>query len=896
MRSLLQLTSFVFILLILITSSHAGTTGKLVGNITDATTGEGLPGVNVIVENTTFGAATDLDGNYIIIGIPPGKYTIVASYISYRDMRVTDVEINIDKTRHVDIELQQAALELDEEIVIVAERPLFKKDLTSTESSVGKDVIETLPVENLDDVVNLQAGVVEGHFRGGRIGEVMYMVNGIPINDVYSGEAAINVENNAIQELNVISGTFNAEYGQAMSGVVNVVTKDGPAKYEMSLSTYGGSYLTSHDNIFWNPDITPVYNLQGTLGGPVPLLGNKLSFFASGRYNYDTGFIYAKDVFAPTDHSPDFNLVEVPEERDFMAKGRMYQFSEETAAQLIKDADEVAMNDSKQYSGNLKITFKPINTDKINYEVMYQNRDWHEYDHQFRLNPDGSYNFKQWSAINTLSWNHIFSANTFMDAAVNYLYTDFKQYVYDDLFDSRYVVKEWLQDAGENAFATGGQQMWHFMRNTRTLLAKIDMTSQVTFNHLFKLGLEMKQHRLWMHEFEVIPQTESRIAPITSFQNNKYKHHPIELAAYLQDKMEYEDLVINAGVRFDYFDPDGEIPNNFENPDGPDRDKAEISYKISPRLGIAYPISATGAIHVSYGHFFQAPNFLYLYTNPEFDIDPLQSSVSDPPQSTKNIIGNANLKPQQTTIYELGIQQQIGDLYGISLTVFFKDLRNLIGTKIYYTQEGFQYARYFNRDYGFIRGTTLDFEKRYSQGFALNLDYTYQIAKGNASDPNTAFLDEQAGKQTVTQFVPLNWDRRHQINGALRLGNPNNFVVSVIGRYGTGMPYNPSQRINQPDIENGGRKPDLINVDLYLIKKLMWRDLSYSVFVKIYNLFDRLNEQDVFGDTGRATYTTEPLYAGGERPRGLNTLDDYFVRPNYYSAPRSVLIGLEIGL
>ncbi|HES58935.1 MAG TPA: TonB-dependent receptor, partial [Caldithrix sp.] len=717
-----------------------------------------------------------------------------------------------------------------------------------------------------------------------------------PMNDVYSGQAAINVETNAIQELNVISGTFNAEYGQAMSGVVNVVTKDGPSNYELSLSTYGGSYFTSNENIFWNPDITPVYNLQGTLGGPVPFLGNKVSFFASGRYNYDTGFIYAKDVFAPSDHSPDFNLVEIPEERDFMAHGNIYQFTEETAAQLINDADEVAMNDSKQYSGNLKVTFKPINTDKINYEVMYQNRNWHEYEHQFRLNPDGSYQYKQWSAINTLSWNHVFSATTFMDAAVNYLYTDFKQYVYDDFFDSRYVVKERLQDAGANAFATGGQQMWHFKRNTRTLLAKVDLTSQVTRNHLLKLGLEMKQHRLWMHEFEVIPQTESRIAPLTSFQNNRYKHHPLELAAFVQDKMEYEDLVINAGVRFDYFDPDGKIPNDFENPDGPDQDKPEISYKISPRLGLAYPISATGAIHVSYGHFFQAPNFLYLYTNPEFDIDPLQSSVSDPPQSTKNIIGNANLKPQQTTIYELGIQQQIGDLYGISLTVFFKDLRNLIGTKIYSTQEGFRYARYFNRDYGFIRGLTLDIEKRYSQGFALNLDYTYQIAKGNASDPNTAFLDEQAGKQTVTQFVPLNWDRRHQINGALRLGNPKNLVVSVIARYGTGMPYNPSQRISQPDIENGGRKPDIINVDLYLNKKLMWRDLSYSVFIKIYNLFDRLNEQEVFGDTGRATYTTEPLYAGGGRPRGLNTLDQYYVRPNYYSAPRRVLIGLEIGL
>jgi len=882
--------------LFLLTNIYAGTTGKLVGKVTDAITGDGLAGVNVFVENTTIGTATDVDGNYIIIGVPPGKYTLTASYISYRDMHVTNVEINIDKTRRINFKLQPEALELDEAIVVIAKKPLVKMDLTSTESSISSDMIETLPVENLNDVVNLQAGVVDGHFRGGRYGEVMYMINGIPMNDVYSGNAAINVENNAIQELNIISGTFNAEYGQAMSGIINVVTKDGGSEYEFNFSTYGGSYVTSNDNIFWDSDVTPIYNIQGTLGGPIPFLGNKFNFFASGRYNHDAGYIYGKDVFKPGDYSPDFLLVENPENREFMSHGKIYSFSEQTASQLIEESDAISMNDSKQYSGNLKLTFRPGNTDKFNYELMYQNRDWHDYDHRFRFNPAGSYNYNKWSLTNTLSWNHVLSKVAFMDVHVTYLYTDFKQNVYDNLFDSRYVVKERLQDTGANAFVSGGQQMWHFNRNTTTVLAKADLTSQININHLLKFGLEGKQHRLNMHEFEVIPQIESRIAPLTSFQNNEYEHNPVEFSIYVQDKMEYEDLVINAGLRYDYFNPDADIPKDFSNPSSSEREKSEVSYKFSPRVGLAYPISTKGAIHVSYGHFFQTPNFFYLYTNPQFNIDPLQSSVAPPPQSVKNVVGNANLKPQQTVSYEIGLQQQVGDIYGISLTVFFKDMRNLIGTEIFYTQEGVRYARYINRDYGFVRGFTVDFEKRYTQGFSLNIDYTYQVAKGNASDPNTAFLDAQAGKETVKQLVPLDWDRRHQINAALRIGDPKNLVFSMIGRYGTGMPYTQASRIVQPLFENGGQKPDIYTVDLFVIKRMNWDNFSFSLFLKIYNLFDRLNEKEVYQDTGRATYSTEPLYVGEQRPRGLNTLEDYYIRPNFYSAPRRVLIGLEISL
>ena len=263
----------IMFLLLLPVFLIAGTTGKIVGLVIDESTGEPLAGVNVIIENTVQGAATDLDGNYFIIGIPPGKYTIIANYISYTDVHITEVHVNLDKTTNVNIQMSPATLELAEAILVIAERPMIKRDLTSTESSMSREVIEALPLETLDEIVNLQAGVV------------LYMVNGVPINDVYSGSNEIEVENNSIQEVNVISGTFNAEYGQAMSGVVNVVTREGSDSYDGSLSGYIGDYISSNDNIFWNiekPNL--ITNLQGSLSGPVPFSNSNIKFFASGRY------------------------------------------------------------------------------------------------------------------------------------------------------------------------------------------------------------------------------------------------------------------------------------------------------------------------------------------------------------------------------------------------------------------------------------------------------------------------------------------------------------------------------------------------------------------------------------------------------------------------------------
>ena len=206
----------------------AGTTGKISGHVYDSETREPLPGVNVLVEGTNRGDASDLEGDFSVINLPPGKYTLIVSMMGYTRTRVENVDVNIDMTTAQDIYLKPEIIE-GEEVTVVAERPLVRRDMTSALSSVGSDEIENLPVQEVRDVLELQAGIVRSgnalHIRGGRSGEVAYWVDGVATTDVYSGNMGINVENFAIEELQVVSGTFNAEYGQAMSGIINIITK-----------------------------------------------------------------------------------------------------------------------------------------------------------------------------------------------------------------------------------------------------------------------------------------------------------------------------------------------------------------------------------------------------------------------------------------------------------------------------------------------------------------------------------------------------------------------------------------------------------------------------------------------------------------------------------------------
>ncbi len=873
----------------------AGTTGKLTGKVIDKESGEGLPGVNVIIEGTQLGAATDLDGNYIILMIPPGVYTVRAEMMGYQTIRYENVRISIDKTTTRNFELETKVLDMGEEVTIVAERPLVQMDLTSSESVIGSETISKLPVDHFEDVVNLQAGVVDGHFRGGRSGEVMYMINGIPVNDSYSGSYAFQVENNAIAELEVISGTFNAEYGQAMSGIVNIVTKEGGENYSGQITTYFGDYVSNHTDIFWNIDkINPTYNFEASLSGPVPFTKNKLNFYITGRWLDEDGYIYGKNVFQPSDHS-DFSASDM-NEWIVMSHGETYNFSEALANQLIEDAKAVPMTPTQRLSTMANFSFKITDSDKLNYELLIQDQMHQNYDHRFRLNPKGDYKRYTNGYNHSLIWTRMINERTFFTLKFNNFINNYNQYVYEDPYDPRYVSVRRLQDSGASAFLTGGMQMWNFQRSTNTSLGKFEITSQITKTHQVKFGAEGKRHKLWLHEFEVVPDGAQRISPVTSFNNNTYTHYPLEMSGYLQDKMEFEYMIVNAGLRFDYFDPDGKIPEDYKNPSSSPLKEAEPTMQLSPRLGLAYPITSKGVIHVSYGHFFQTPNFNYLYVNPEFELFLLQSTVSPPPNSTLNILGNAELEPQKTVIYEFGLQQQLSDDFALDISAYRKDIRNLLSTQVLQLNTGGYYSRYINRDYANVKGVTISLEKRQTEGITGvggSIDYTFQVAKGNASDPNDAFLNARGGKETLKQMRPLDWDRRHQLNVTLTMGKPEDYNVSLIGRLATGFPYT-SVYGSGAYIENNSRRPLIYTFDMYFTKDIKFSGLNFSAFIRIYNLFDRLNERAVFPDTGRAGYSLTPFHQSYLHPRGINDLEDYFVRPDFYSAPREVQIGFSV--
>ncbi|MBM3325152.1 MAG: TonB-dependent receptor, partial [Calditrichaeota bacterium] len=306
--------------------------------------------------------------------------------------------------------------------------------------------------------------------------------------------------------------------------------------------------------------------------------------------------------------------------------------------------------------------------------------------------------------------------------------------------------------------------------------------------------------------------------------------------------------------------------------------------QISPRVGIAYPISDRGVLHFAYGHFFQRPRYEHLYTNPEFELD----------SRTETLFGNADLNPERTVTYEFGLQQEIVQDLAVQVDIFARDIRDLTSTdKIVALQGGYKYYQYVNRDFGQVRGITLSLDKRYANNYSVFVDYTYQVAEGNASDPQAAYNASKGNREPEKELVPLNWDRRHTLNATLNYSIANHWGFSVIGKLGSGLPYTPEYQGIRTSFENDGRKPSYWAVDLTAFKSfpLKWRGTKLTLETSIRNLFDTKNENDVYKDTGRATYSQEQLLA--YEVAQINTLNEYWTRPDWYAQPRQVRVGLS---
>lgn len=911
--------------------SWAGTTGKIAGKIIDAQTKQPLPGVNVIIEGTTMGAATNLKGEYFILNIPPGIYTVQAQMIGYTPLRKEKVRVNIDQTTLLNFQLSSTVLQLSKAVTVVAERPAVQKDRTYSMAAVSSNQIQSLPAQEMSDVLQLQAGLVKDsfgalHIRGGRSGEVAYWIDGVAATDVYSGDLGVQVDNSSIKEMQVISGTFNAEYGQAMSGIVNIVTKEGSKRYKGQLKSYFGDYVTRHTSLFPHLNVInplDIQNMQGSISGPIPFSKKKLLFYSLGRYFYDNGWLYGKKIYLPQG---------VP-----------------------GDSSWVPMNFSRRYFFQTKLTYKINPSFKLNYQIFFNKHNFRMYDQYFKYNPEGDYKRFEKSLTHQWAINQVLSQSTFYTLRVTNFFHKYYQYVYqnplstpDYIRDSKdstlyrvnpadphgYVHPDSLNPPASYSLARAGTQMDHFQRSTGYWVAKFDITSQVNIRHELKSGLEFRRYTLKYDWFRIQPRRvgseeirpfEPAIPPISTPYHDVYTHHPYELSGYIQDKIELKSIIMNIGIRYDMFyanakaladpsDPDIYFPakarHTYKNyaPGVPDsalvpytlaeREKfwyrdVKPKMQLSPRLAIAYPITDRGVIHFSYGHFFQMPLFEYLYASPDYKVT--QSSGS-------SVVGNPDLKAQRTVEYEIGLQQEIVKNVVMDATLFYRDVRDWVGTSppIEVAIPGVWYSQYENKDYSNVRGITLSIQKRLANHYSASLDYSFMIAEGTYSNPNDAFNALQAKRAPRLQMIPLNWDQRHTVNANIGFGGKA-WWVSLLGRFYTGLPYTPSFRKGtlvgasaySGLRDNSARKPDILTFDLYLNRNFKIGRQTVSLFANIYNLFDRKNATNVYSDTGKPDYTMEMLYIG-KSPERVGTVKEVFTHPDWYRHPREIQLGAAL--
>jgi len=1067
MRSRILLLIFLTVSLV-----WAGETGKLVGTITDKTTGDPLMGVNVILQGTTFGAATDVRGGYYILNIPAAAYTVSASYIGYRTVIVTDVRINADLTTTLDIAMEMTAIE-GEEVTVEAKRPVIVRDQTATTEVIEDENIVNMPVNSFEEIMTNMPGVVENnnnaddsgiHFRGGRTGEISYLVDGFLVENTLFGGMGMDVAKDAISELAIITGSFNAEYGKAMSGVVNIVTKEGTPNYTWELRSSTDQFGGLANNWLTN-------RIFGNLGGPIiPGLGNTANFHLSGDL-YRSNTYLRKNQLPGSIYKPGEDGV-LGTEDDTLAWADID--GDGAKEKLKKGAWETSGTFEKEGRLTAKVVFHPLRNAKITLGGNFFNREYRDFSMSYRQFPDRSpynwrttvhqyvklnfsvtkniyfslksqwYNRQGWTGYKPLlnekhqlysklipipqDWEGYLPSTVTAGDTMNWL--SYYAEPYKDLNGdgqwSAYAAEYWddangngVWDVGESYHDWNEDSTWNMvdldgdglpdqepfldLDNNHTYSWGVDprlregdaydntsnyefygsypvtnfygdtiregystyhdylwyqskyqeiggeLTWQLNEIHQLKTGFDKKMNDFSRFEGYAIGGGPFGNTSDPSFITYNFK--PIEKSFFIQDKIEFKDIVVNMGLRYDelnpkspYADPkrkllyyyDGqsytpdqinqiptddfnqvqwgyaaedEFGNYLTNPDGSYQFEAAkmatVKSQWSPRLGIGYPVTDRMAFHFSYGHFFDYPELvnMYDYTNtngasgvpPGLNIEGLNfgNGFYPFPFNTADWyipeVGSPNIIPEHTVQYEFGLHLQLATDYVLNFTLYYKDIYDYIAA-IIYDADPAQYAVYENIDYANAKGFELGIRKRFSRNLGWYFNYSLSRAEGSAPNESfhwdVAYLASVYGWHDYARTFTMSWDQTHTINFGLDYRNPRGYGANIIGTYGSGFPYTPTDARGRPiDEQYSGRMPSTIYVDLKTFYNLPIKVVNMRLYVDVFNLLNKRNVERVFGTTGKPDETLNP-----------NTSPMWLWRPYFWSEPRHIELGISIGM
>ncbi|MFZ1290045.1 MAG: TonB-dependent receptor [Melioribacteraceae bacterium] len=854
----------------------AGTSGKIAGKIKDAETGELLIGANVMVLESQIGAASDVEGDYYIINVPPGVYRLKVSMIGYSDKIITNVVVNSDRTTTLNIELVPTTIST-EEVVIVAEKPVIRQDLTASIVEVGAKEIELMTHQDVQTMLKQQRGVIisqkqlgkagnfyfntpsDGlHIRGGRENETAFTIDGMVVTDpTWGGSEFIqNSSGDYIDEFSTLAGTFNAEYGNAMSGVINVVTKDGSnQEFHGSIKTYTDGFGVDEYN---NKTLQGTFNL----GGPIPFTDKTLTFLLYGERKVSDGYLYG---------------YQYPNWSD--SRGLDIDSITKLPA---GDGKKVSMDQSDYTNTSAKLTWSPSSTIRVSAFGGYSELKRDYYDHGFQYYQAGMPHHESEELFINLNWTHTISTNTYYIVGLGSQTHDRFLGTFRDL--AKYDLNTERSDP--NQFSYSGENWMHQTEKSRTNTLRAALVSQVNKNNLIKFGGHFRGINIKL--FDLSPSG----APYTIYQNYDYK--PVEFAAYLQDKMEFSSigLIINVGVRFDYWNVKAPYNANTIDLNANDWKDSEAKSALSPRFGISYPVSDVAAFHFAYGHFYQMTAYNLLYQGHRYLTDESDANWLNFPDRHGKIyrgiteewhffLPNTNMDPEKTVAYEAGVQIKLSDDVALDVSAFYRDMSSLVGSRFSADgNNGNGLVLADNYDYGNSKGIEFSINKRFSNYFAFNLNYTFTNSVITSSTPWTKLQIENPTYRTYTS----DWDKPHTINFDLYITLPDKWDITFAGNYSTGLPYTLATSTEVPNTE---RSPYFAQFDLRLAKTFEVWGVHPQIYLNVINLFDRKSIYSVYPTSGQPDL---PLNVA-RTPLNLSRYND----PSNYGPGRMVYLGASFG-
>lgn len=985
------------ILLILFGTLLYAQNGKLVGVVKDKQTGEPLIGANVIILGTNFGAATDIDGKFIILNISPGRYSVAASMVGYGKVTQTDVAIFIDRTTNIEFGLTDETIEIGQ-VTVTAAKPAVVKDRTSTATNIEAEQIKAAPIEGLRGTLDLSAGFQKnatGNYsvRGSGSYEVSFQINGLVQSNsntsapgTFDTEKADNswkydVNPLGVQQVQLITGGFSAEYGNAQAGVVNVVLKEGGPKFNGEFRVeyrppgqyHYGDFIYDKSNYEWQKwgelsdwmarrsDIIKELKLD------VRYAGIKNSDPALYEQLVDREIAWAHSVWVKNHEPSEDNVLGVYDYRDYAYTRYLFGFG----GPLGKDPNFLKFYISGEYKRNptrlptpekvqelqnyiLNVTYNPIKDHKIKLMGSYQSYTgglWSGSEDirwsGLAFTPPGvSTKYlvtvdpvrEEQTIAQSLEWVYTINNNSFFQLNLSHQQEQYEipyQYLAGygleiDRVDSSgdatgTVLREgswWEKDYFRAPF--GFSTNYYQDSRTENFGIKGDYTNQISNTHLVKAGFQFFYWDMFNNGVNSSFQANSYVAR-NGFADY-YKAFPINYSFYLQDKMEYEGMIANVGMRFEAYNfqtgvpldrfnilyPGTEGPGTLGNPV---TENSEWKYIILPRLGISFPIGESTAFRFQYGHFASMPIF--------------SQALSKKTWVGWQGLGNPNLEPKTTINYEFGLQQQVDENHRLDMVLYYNDRTTQIGRQNIASYTGsrnqfagfasdnsplYYYWSFANNSFGSTVGFEMTFETIRIQNWSYRFSYSLSQTTSGNYGASIVYPDDTRGYSTrdYTGEFLAPWDRTHNFRALVQYFfredegislfgfNPlENLIVSMTYTAQSGTPFTYVTDFTLRDVVYNRRYPIESSVDLNITKEIMVSDLKLILGLRVMNLFDNkwITPMSTSDDVRLWVEDGISVADAGVAARGDNTRLSYITSPYrvYRNIPRQIFFTLGIG-